>query len=177
MSWRAAAWLFALALAGLGFWWLDNWIASQGWAVYQGKGWRVIASGWYVLRFAWPVALAGIIPGALLAWYFLDDAASKTAAADYAERQRSIEADRQRLQASAQRLDEQRHELHQEHAAKMGEAQRRIEAARAAQERAQQEIAAAQVKATKAEKYAASADRRRQNATAAAGRMRRKLNM
>lgn len=177
MSWRAAAWLFALALAGLGFWWLDNWIASQAWASYQENEWHMTAKGWRVLQFVWPVALAGIIPGAVLAWYFLDDAASKTAAADYAERQRGIEAERQRLQASAQRLDEQRRELHQEHAAKMGEAQRRIETARAAQERAQQEIAAAQVKATKAEKHAASADRRRQNATAAAGRMRRKLNM
>lgn len=176
MIWRSAAWLFALALAVGGFWWLDNWIASQAWATWDPEGWRVIASGWSVLRLAFPLALAGIIPGALLAWYFLDHAAEAAARADYQERLRGIETERQRLQAERQRVEEQKRELNQEHSLRIVNAQRQEQAARASQEAAEQVLKEAATRVARAENHAASADRRRQNATAAAARMRRNRN-
>ena len=49
----------AAALAIGGLWLIDGWIDGQGWAVLTGGKWAMAATGWPLLRQAWPLSLAG----------------------------------------------------------------------------------------------------------------------
>ncbi len=177
MSWRIISALVALVLAGVGLWWLDGIMARQAWAVWTGKTWGLAAQDWALLRYAWPIALAGSLVGAVCTWWGLQWLASRTAAADYHQRRKQLAQAKQHLDNDHVNLQSKRQELEQVHYSRLADVKHQEQAARAAEQRAADEIEQARAEVARMQKRLHSAERRRQNATAAAGRMRRKAQI
>jgi len=152
MSWRAGSWLMAslFTFAGLILVW---------WQIGTVSG---------ALRWSWPLIIAGVLIGIASTWTLAMELARRAASEDLAndkatfEHLRAIERDNQQkvwdtiadarnvVQADAQALVQEKTEV-------------------------QQALAQAKAEKVHAQHQIESAERRRQNATAAAARMRRKL--
>ena len=174
---RLLAIAVGLALVGAAAWYANGWMQGQAWASYDeaAGAWSLIAIGWALLLRAWPVALAGAGIGAALAWPAGVWAGSQAAILDLSERESA--------------LDVLKAEYAEQHAANTAYADRAalraaereaatdrlIATARQAQAQAAEQLLVAHELTAKAEARIANADRRRRNATGAAGRMRSKL--
>jgi hypothetical protein len=83
-----------IALAG-GWWFMDGWIAAQGWRLF-GQ--------------AWPVALIGAVLGVATLWPALAWIARHRAEADLAGRRDDIERQRQALHRKQQAIEQDKRE-------------------------------------------------------------------
>jgi uncharacterized membrane protein len=152
MSWRVWSWVIAvvLTLAGLGLVW---------WQIGTLSG---------ALRWSWPLVVAGVLIGIASTWTLAIElaqrAASKDLADDKAAYEHLREMERDNQQKSWDTIADARNAI-------------QAEAQALAQEKTQVQQILAQAEAEKihAQHQVESAERRRQNATAAAARMRRKL--
>ena len=152
MSWRVWSWLMAsvFTLAGLGLVW---------WQIGTVSG---------ALRWSWPLVVASVLIGMASTWTLAVELARRAASEDLAndkaafEHLRAIERDNQ--QKSWDTIADARNAV-------------QADAQALAQEKTQVQQILAQTEAEKvhAQHQVESAERRRQNATAAAARMRRKL--
>ena len=152
MSWRVGSWFIAglFTLAGLGLAW---------WQIGTLSG---------ALRWSWPLIVAGVLIGIASTWTLAMELARRAASEDLAddkaafEHLRTMERDKQ--QKSWDTIADAKNAV-------------QAEAQALAQEKTQVQQILAQAEAEKvhAQHQVKSAERRRQNATAAAARMRRKL--
>ncbi len=145
--------ILAAALAIGGLWLIDGWIDGQGWVVLTGGKWAMAATGWPLLRQAWPLSLAGGIFSASALYPVLVWVARRQAEASLASRMAEIEAG-----AAKARTDREN----------------TLAKAAAEANQAHAEAAEAKTQANIAQKQLESAEKRRKNAAAANARLRKK---
>lgn len=172
---RVSAWFCAATLLAAGAGLLGRVLPFHAWAAWDGRGWRLTASGWPLLWNAWPAVLAGAAAGVLAAcgplWWLARRAARidgeaavraeigrlqerwGVALARAEERARGREKAAERREASAAQIRQA-----------AADAWREADASRARAERA----------ALEAGEAAREARRRMDNAVAAAQRVKRK---
>ena len=63
MNWRTILMLILLATLGAGAWWLNGFMENQGWVVVENQKWVIAGTGWETLKYAWPVAVIGVLIG------------------------------------------------------------------------------------------------------------------
>ena len=188
--------ILAAALAIGGLWLIDGWIDGQGWVVLTGGKWAMAATGWPLLRQAWPLSLAGGIFSASALYPVLVWVARRQAEASLASRMAEIERQSQGLERKRQAIEQDkresearqaasRQELSDMHTRRLAEIEagaakartdRENTLAKAAAEanQAHAEAAEAKTQANIAQKRLESAEKRRKNAAAANARLRKK---
>jgi hypothetical protein len=179
---RTLAALVGLVLAVAVGWWVHQVMPVQGWAHATAEGWQLVASGWGLWRYAWPVALAGALAGALAAWWGLLGLAGRAAEADYQGRRQRLARQAAELQQQAQALKreragvvERRQALYAAHDQRLAEVEQREQAAARQVAEAQRLARQAQDERAEAFNHLLDAERRRRNAAATAERRRRQL--
>ena len=179
MNWRTILMLALLAALGIGSWWLNGLMETQGWVVFKNQKWVIAGTGWETLKHAWPIAIAGMLIGggilyALLGYLYLnatdadhkneiDRITAQKALSDEKAKNamnqanESLKADREALRSYERQLIDKERRLDQ------------------LQEEATERVATAESRANDAIQAANDAEKRRQNAAGAAERRRRKL--
>jgi hypothetical protein len=61
VDWLAPV-LVSVALLG-GYYGLEKLLSQSGWAVHSDEHWQILASGWELLPYCWPIFVAGIFAG------------------------------------------------------------------------------------------------------------------
>ena len=63
MNWRSVLIILLMLGLVLGYFWLDSYMQTQAWAWASASNakWEIKATGWSLILYAWPVALAGLL--------------------------------------------------------------------------------------------------------------------
>ena len=178
MNWRTILMLTLLAAFVAGAWWLNGFMENQGWVVVENQKWVIAGTGWETLKYAWPVAVIGVLIGGgilyvILGYLYLTTIeadheneiarinAQKSLSDDKAEKakihaDKSIKSDREALRAKERQLMEREERF----------SRLEVEAVKRVQ------VAEERVK--EAEKTAAKANTKKQRAEGAMTRLRSK---
>jgi len=178
MNWRTILMLILLAALVAGAWWLNGFMENQGWVVVENQKWVIAGTGWETLKYAWPVAVIGVLIGGgilyvILGYLYLTATeadheneiarikAQKALSDDKAEKAQiradnSIKSDREALRAQERQLMEREERF------------KRLEA------EAVNRVQVAEERVKEAEKTAAKANTKKQRAEGAMARLRSK---
>jgi len=177
MNWRISLFLLLLAALGAGYWWLDGVMATQAWAVATDEKWRIAGTGWETLKHAWPVAVAGLLIGGVLVLFTFGYLYFSATEADHENELNRMKAELEREQKRVSSAESRAKALYQE---KMSAAEQIKSSALKTQADAEElkakaieAVKQAQKQVEQANLTANDAEKRRQNATAAAARRKR----
>lgn len=178
MKWRVSLLLVVFAGLGAGYWWINGVMATQGWAeIIDGK-WRINASGWETLKYAWPVTIVGLLIGGAIAFLFIIYCLAEATDADHQDEIDIIKAhkaasdeDAAQAQNRADRFIKSEQEKLRIYEKKLKEKEERLKSHEAEVVR---RIQSAEKRANDAEKKMAFANTKKERATYALSKYKRK---